>query len=286
MEFKKYLKESAQQINREVIKILDEELERATKTDKKLTFLIKAFIKSCQGGKGIRGSLVRLGYQLAGGPATAGSKEIIKISAAYEIMHTAILAHDDIMDKSLTRRNKPSLYADLGNNHYGISQAISLGDWGFFLSFKIISESKFDTARKTDALVLFSRTMMDTGLGQMLDLQKVNPLLVMKLKTAYYTIAGPLQTGALLAEADKRMVRRLGEFGENLGIAYQIRDDILDNEAGGTIGVGNTEREAQRYKAQALKVLPDITRGANRAKDKKMSKLLEQMAEYLVQRKK
>lgn len=285
MEFKKYLKESAQQINREVIKILDEELERATKTDKKLTFLIKAFIKSCQGGKGIRGSLVKLGYQLAGGPS-AGSKEIIKISAAYEIMHAAILAHDDIMDKSLTRRNKPSLYVDLGNNHYGISQAISLGDWGFFLSFKIISESKFDTARKTDALVLFSRTMMDTGLGQMLDLQKVNPLLVMKLKTAYYTIAGPLQTGALLAEADKRMVRRLGEFGENLGIAYQIRDDILDNEAGGTIGVGNTEREAQRYKAQALKVLPDITRGASRAKDKKMSKLLEQMAEYLVQRKK
>lgn len=267
MDFKKYLDETAAELNLEVNKILKEQLKEAGKTDKKLTSLLKAFIKSCQGGKGIRGVLVKLGYELANGKPG----EIIKIGAAYEILHSAILAHDDIIDKSVMRRDAPSLYQALGGNHYGISQAISLSDYGFFLSYKIICEANFPGDCKIKALNLFSKVMMNTTWGQMLDLEDTDPIIVMKLKTACYTIAGPLQIGAVLGGADGKQIEILGEFGENLGIAFQIRDDILDSET-------KSIEIAEEYKNQAMKLLPKITN------DQKMSKLLAQMAEYLVKR--
>ncbi|MDO8573739.1 MAG: polyprenyl synthetase family protein [Candidatus Daviesbacteria bacterium] len=262
MDFEKYLKTTAKKLDREVEKILKEQLEKAEKTDKKLVPLLQAFAKTCQGGKRIRGVLVILGYEIA-----RGKEEIIKIGAAYEIMHGAILIHDDIIDQSITRRNRSSLYQTLGGNHYGISQAISLGDYGFFLAFKIIADTK--------AGGLFSQVMMETAFGQMLELKKANPLLVMKLKTACYTIAGPMQIGAVLAGAGVKLIRALGEFGENLGIAYQIKDDILD---GDVKSPEKAKEQAGEYKNKAMKVLPEIT------KDKNMSKLLEQMGEYLVRR--
>ncbi|MCR4305615.1 MAG: polyprenyl synthetase family protein, partial [Candidatus Daviesbacteria bacterium] len=192
MNFRKYLEKTGKKLDREVGGILKEELKKAGKTDKKLVPLLTAFTESCQGGKGIRGGLVVLGYEIARGgdhlggvmasqaqPATIrgdlGEKGIIKVAAAYEILHSAILVHDDIIDQSLERRNEPSLYQVLGGNHYGTSQAISLADYGFFLSFKLISESDFPSERKISALKLFSRVMMDTSLGEMLDLEKTDP---------------------------------------------------------------------------------------------------------------
>lgn len=271
MDFKKYLESTIKELDKEEKKILGHELYKAEKTDKKLTSLIKAFIASCQGGKRIRGALVKLGYELANGK----SKEIVKIAAAYEIFHTAILVHDDIIDKSIMRRDKPSLHQALGGNHYGISQAISLGDYGFFLSYKIICETGFPGDSKIKALNLFSKVITDTTWGQMLDLEDTDPLTVMKLKTACYTVSGPLQVGALLGGANEKKIRVLGDFGENLGIAFQIRDDILDSEMK---GLNNAEKEVRKYRNRALKILPQISR------ESKMSKLLEQMAEYLVKR--
>lgn len=268
MEFEKYLKSNAKALDKEVGKILEEQLKEAEKTDKKLIPLIQAFGKTCHGGKRIRGALIMLGYEIAahlpGVRAHLGG-EVIKIAAAYEIVHSAILAHDDIIDKSTTRRDQPSLYQALGGNHYGISQAITLADYGFFLAFKIIAN--------TNVAGLFSQIMMETAFGQMLELKKASPLLVMKLKTACYTIAGPMQIGAVLADADPKLIKALGVFGENLGIAYQIRDDILDGDAG-------TPEEAEKYIEKAMNMLPEIT------KDPKMSKILQQMAGYLVEREK
>lgn len=274
MEFKKYLKSSVKDIEREVVKILAVELKRAAKTDKKLIPLVQAFIKACQGGKRIRGVLARLGYQLAGNKA----QEINKISAAVEICHTAILAHDDIIDQDTLRRGQPSLYMALGGGHYGISQTISLGDYGLFLAFRLICQSNFPQDRIIETLKVFSQTMMDTGFGQMLDLEETDPFIVMKLKTARYTVSGPLQMGAILGGADRKMIEVMGQFGKNLGIAFQIRDDILDLEVSDKIGVIQAKKEAEKYKRQALKVLPRIT------KDKVMSTLLQQLAEWLIGR--
>lgn len=250
MDFKIYLDKTAKELDREVESILNKEIKKIRKIDEKLVPLLEAFASSCMGGKRIRGVLVKLGYELAGGR----SKEIIKIGAAYEIFHASILAHDDIMDQSELRRGKISLYKKVG-----VSEAITLGDLGFFLSFKIISSS------------FFANIALDTAIGQLLDLKKADPVITAKFKTAQYTIAGPLQLGAILGKADKKLTRDLGEFGENLGIAFQIKDDILDGET-------PKLEEAKKYIKSAQNLIPGIT------KDKKISKLLEQMGGYLIER--
>lgn len=254
MNFARYLKTNAQKVDQELDQILS-----------KLPPLTKEFVNSCEGGKRIRGVLVKLGYELGKGKEI---KEIFKIGAALEIMHTAILVHDDIMDKSPTRRGKPSLYACVGQD-----LAIALADYGFFLSLQIISETSFPDKEKTEALKLFSQVMVDTAIGQIMDIQKENPMLVAKLKTAQYTIVGPLCLGAILAHADQ-MLGVLREFGENLGIAFQIKDDILDGER-------DFEDQALvlKYTSRAKQMIPRMT------KDSRIKKLLESMTEYLMERK-
>ena len=232
MDFKKYLKIEAEKVEAREKKHL--QIWQAWISEKIPTLLphAKAFSISCIGGKKLRGILISLGFEIGEGKGVG----IVDIAAAYEILHTAILAHDDVIDQSPIRRAKPSLYIELGGGHHGISQTISLGDLGFFLATKIISQSKFDDKLKSKALEYVSKTMMDTALGEMLDVelpflgkerQQKDVLSIMKYKTARYTISSPLQLGAILSGAEKDLIDKLGAFGENLGIAFQIQDDIL-----------------------------------------------------------
>lgn len=262
MDFKEYLDTTAGELNKEIQKILNGWLKEVEGIDGKLVPLAKAFIKACDGGKRIRGALVKLGYELAG----KQSQEIIKVAAAYEIFHASILAHDDIIDQSEIRRGNPSLYKKLG-----IPKAITLGDLGFFLAIRAISQSNFPEKFKNQALKLFSKTVLDTAIGQLLDIEKGDPIITAKLKTARYTISGPLQLGAILAGVQGELIRQLGKFGESLGIAFQIRDDILDGES-------YRLEKAKKYVDSAKKMIPELT------KSKKMSRLLERMSEYLLAR--
>ena len=117
--------------------------------------------------------------------------------------------------------------------------------------------------------------MVDTAVGQMLDIASGERELVAKLKTARYTIAGPLKLGAVLAGADDKLVTVLDSFGENLGIAFQLKDDILDGEV---TSVEEANSKALTYVNKAKKKIPSIT------KDKDLSKILMQMGEYLIER--
>lgn len=271
MDFKEFLNSTGEKINQELDAILSEFLKEAEKTNIKLIPLAKELVKACQGGKRIRGVLVGLGYEIASQPTAISqqSTEIVKIGAAFEILHTALLIHDDIIDKSLTRRNIPSLYKTVG-----INQAITLADCAFFMAIKIISESKFADKNKNEAIKEFSKTMIATAMGQMLDVAGGDSELIAKLKTARYSIAGPLKLGAILAGANKNLIEDLDIFGENLGIAYQIRDDILDDQAS-----DNAQDRVVEYTKLAKILIPQIT------KDNQIVILLEQMAKYLVERK-
>lgn len=341
MDFEKFLKLEAKSIEEAEQRHLNIWYAWLSKKVPSLNPHAKAFILSCKGGKKIRGALINLGYKIAGGKLEG----ILDIAAAYEIFHSSILAHDDVIDQSPVRRGRPSLYRALGGGHHGISQTISLGDLGFFLATKIISQSDFEDKEKVYALEYFAKTTIDTALGEMLDVelpyldkkrQKSDVLVIMKYKTARYSVSSPLQLGAILAGGDKELIRELGVFGENLGIAFQIHDDILgvfgeeeelgksnksDIEEGkntllivqalkkannselkilkkyygkgkishkplnkirkifeDTKALQYAQKEALNYTNQAKKVIPGIT------KNPKMSKLLEHMAEYLVER--
>lgn len=273
MDFKKYLKQNAKRLDREVTNALSKWVKEAGRVDKSLVPLAKAFARVCKGGKGIRGMLVKLGYEVQmSNHKSKSTEDILKVGAAYEIFHSAILTHDDIIDKSAIRRGKKALYKVVGKE-----QAITLADLGFFLATKLISETDFEDDKKNEAISFFAKTMMETALGQMLDIKKGDVLKVMKFKTARYTISGPLQLGAILAGANKygrNILDLMGSLGEDLGIAFQIQDDILDNQS--SLG----RQDAIKYVTGAKKIIPDLT------KDPRLQDILARMADYLVDRKK
>jgi geranylgeranyl diphosphate synthase, type I len=232
MSFATYLTTAAEEVEKELNATLTEWQSSLSEQYPALIPFISAFVEQCQGGKRVRGALVKLGYMLAGGKKPS---DILPVSVAFEIFQTAILAHDDIIDRSELRRGKPSLYQALGGDHYGISQTISLGDLGFFLATELIAKSNFPTENKNKAIQYFTNTMQQTALGEILDvyqptqkdLSKDDILTIIKLKTSPYTVIGPLSIGAILADADQELLRKIHIYGDNLGIAYQIHDDIL-----------------------------------------------------------
>lgn len=234
MPFAEYYKNSKKAINTELDKIFTVWQAEIKSNYPTLLPLIKNFTEATSGGKMLRGTLVRLGYWLIG--RQQNMSEVNKVAAAYEICQTAILLHDDIIDKSVLRRRRPTVYKKLGGNHYGISQTICLGDLGFFLAVKIISDLKFSKMIKNKAILSFAKVMHDTVLGEMLDVEGAKNrqmitgaevLDIYRKKTAQYSFIGPLQIGAILAGADDVILSKIKIFGENIGIAYQIQDDTL-----------------------------------------------------------
>ena len=139
-----------------------------------------------------------------------------------------------------------------------MSQAICLGDIAFFLAYKIISESTFPEKEKNEAVRFFSQAIHDTVIGQMLDVavsqetsdvSEKDVVMVARFKTAYYTFVGPLTLGAVLGGADDRVLDAIRKYGEHIGIAFQIQDDIFDifgseqtlkKEVGGDIKEGKS----------------------------------------------
>lgn len=212
--------------------------------------LIDLFIKANSGGGRLRGVLIFLGYETANGGLGKMSKsealELARVAAALEIFQTSILAQDDFMDKSELRRGIPALYRAIASwhkknkmlgdpIHFGASQAVSLADVGFFLAADLIAKTNFPAESRIRALQTFNRLVMYTGLGQVLDInmpfgrkQKTEKdvLAVERHKTAEYTAVGPLLLGAQLHSVSPGTINSLTQFGINLGIAFQIQDDI------------------------------------------------------------
>lgn len=342
MDFLTYLKQSAEEIEKLTVSFKKDWDQEIAIVSPKLSPLTDIFTNAWEGGKRLRGTLVKLGYEIVTGQ---NNPEVLKAAVAYEIFQTSILAHDDIIDLSPTRRGKPTLYRQLGGDHYAISQTICLGDIGFFLSVRLISNSDFEPDIKNQAVNAFTRMVINTGLGEMLDIELSHPpfsrlekdvLTIHRLKTAYYTIVDPMEIGAILAGANPKLLKSIEVFGENLGIAFQIQDDILgvfgdektlgksvtsDIEEGkntllityalehsdkaqlailskyygqGKIGqkelnlikkvfedsssLDYSRKKALKYVKTAKKVIPQMT------KNPEHIKILEQMADFLVQR--
>ncbi len=245
MDFENYLNNTAKQIEDELNSFFKSWIKEVKDISPDLVPLANTLAKHCGGGKRLRGVLVKLGYEMAKSKQTPDvskltsgvlAREILKPAIAYEIFQTAILAHDDVIDLSDLRRGKPSMYKELGGDHYGISQTICLGDAGFFLASLIISQSNFPAEEKNKALTSFSKTIIETALGEILDVEvphlnrpktEADALTISHLKTARYTFVGPFDLGATLGGADQTLLDNLKEFGDKLGIGFQIQDDIL-----------------------------------------------------------
>lgn len=201
-------------------------------------------------GKRIRGVLANLGYYLL-----KDDKEVAKdLSLAYEIFQTSVLVHDDVIDNDDTRRGKDTIhfanrkkYSEYSDNkeevdHLSKSIAICMGDYGLFLATQIICNAYNNNPSLPVVLRTFINTVLTTVKGELIDVIlpfqgkhnlidtkqiEENILEIYRLKTAHYTVIGPLWVGMLLAGADDSFLKDIEEFGEKVGIAFQIQDDIL-----------------------------------------------------------
>ncbi len=220
----------------------------------------KAFIEA--GGKRIRPILVLLGEKEERGEI---DEDGLKLGTALELMHTLLLIHDDVMDKDEFRRNKPTVwkrfYDTIENGkdrfHVAISFAITTGDIIYAYVFDVLSRLDVERDTLREIVEMTARILELTGYGQNLDMylelvplseaREEDILNMYYLKTAVYSVAGPLAVGSLLGNGRSR--EALWKYGENMGIAFQIHDDILglygDEKVLGK-PVGSDVREGKR----------------------------------------
>ena len=194
-------------------------------------------------GKRIRPILFVTGYL---GFSKKQAPGLYRSALSMELLHGFMLIHDDIIDKSLTRRGKPSMHALL--NDYlkktraplkfdGVDLAIVAGDVIYAMAINAFLSIKEDPSRKEKALKKFVEAAMYTGSGEFIELiygikklseiKKEDIYRVYDLKTAYYSFASPLAIGAILGGANDSQVEKIFQYGVCLGRAFQIKDDLI-----------------------------------------------------------
>ena len=176
------------------------------------------------GGKRVRPQLAMIASQLFGGK----NEEVLPAALALEIFHNFTLLHDDVMDKADVRRGRPTVHVKWNEN-----TAILSGDQMLIEAYKLLSGVPADKLPKV--LQLFNKMATEICEGQQYDVDFENQeqvtiddyLKMIRLKTSVL-LANALQTGAYIAGADEQAQEALYQFGINIGLAFQIQDDILD----------------------------------------------------------
>lgn len=195
-------------------------------------------------GKMVRGGLVYMAYELA---QKKPDETCQKLAAAIEIVHTALVIHDDIMDCDGLRRGQPTVYRQYQTlahaskskhaDHLGESLGVCVGDVAIFLSFDLLASLPVSQAVLGQKLVqIFSQELCKVGFAQMQDVwagsvsQSVTMAEILQLyryKTARYTFSLPFMLGGIAAGLASDTVNSLAKLGEHIGIIFQIKDDEL-----------------------------------------------------------
>src|SRR5437868_9679436 len=172
------------------------------------------------GGKRIRPALLLLAAKLF----NYRGQGAVRLGAVVEIIHTATLVHDDIIDEARTRRGRPA-----ANTQWGNSKCVLAGDWLYMQAFKIaVRERNF---RILDTLIELTQMMVEGELLQMEKLGKLITLdehfdLIFRKTPCLFSVC--MRLGAILGGATAEQEEAAGVYGRNLGMAFQIVDDVLD----------------------------------------------------------
>src|SRR5213596_146190 len=172
------------------------------------------------GGKRIRPALLLLSSKLF----NYEGRGAIRLGAVVEMIHTATLVHDDIIDQAQIRRGRPS-----ANTQWGNSKCVLAGDWLYMQAFKIaVQERNF---RILDTLIDLTQQMVEGELLQMEKLGKLISLdehfdLIFRKTACLFSVC--MRMGAILGGATREQEESLAQYGHDLGMAFQIVDDVLD----------------------------------------------------------
>lgn len=211
-----------------------------------------------RGGKRMRAALVGAGFVACGG---ASWRDVERAMVAIELLQVYLLVHDDWMDADDVRRGGPTVHVQLrerfGDRALGDAAAILAGDLASSYAQEALLETPVAPERLAAAARAYARIQVDVVTGQLAEMTAAGDHdrevpsveLVHTLKTSSYTVEGPLAVGARLAGANDARVDALARYGRPLGVAFQLRDDVLgvfgDSAATGK-PVGNDVRQGKR----------------------------------------
>ena len=189
-------------------------------------------------GKRVRPWLCALAYE--GVARTPASDAVLDFAAGLELLHAFMLVHDDLIDGADVRRGAPALHRALEPLHGEQANALALlgGDALFVAAVDAMARAAVPADRMRDALAVVLEGARQAAVGEMLDVSYARQPLtslssarladVLRLKTAGYTFVAPLVAGAVLAGASAPTRRALTQFGQRVGLAFQLADDLLD----------------------------------------------------------
>jgi geranylgeranyl diphosphate synthase type I len=222
-----------------------------------------------KGGR-VRPILCCLGYAAVGGEGGVFDPRVLKAAASIELLHTFAIIHDDVMDGSPMRRGEPSIHRRLADERlaaggqdaelHGMSLAILAGDLALVVSDLLFARSGFAQQTLVLAYEPLSAMRLDAIAGQYLDLthsglagaSREFSSRIGKLKTASYSIEGPLIVGATLAQGSSKALSALRRYGRALGQAFQLADDVKGLFGDPVVTGKDAENDLRRGKPTGL----------------------------------
>ncbi|HCJ49518.1 MAG TPA: geranylgeranyl pyrophosphate synthase [Microbacterium sp.] len=287
-------------VSQRVERFLEQQLNTVDGFGDEAAAFVRSGAAAATGGKRFRARFCLAGWRAvasAGGRADSVVPDaVISAAASLEVFHAAALVHDDIIDNSDTRRGAPAAHRAWEGRHrdagwagdpegFGRSAAILLGDLLVAWSDDLLEEGLADfddAARAAAARREYARMRRDVTIGQFLDVAEESAhvavpaaghaeraLRIASLKSARYSVQHPLLLGATLAGADADQYDALSAFGHPVGLAFQLRDDVLGvfgDEAATGKPVGDDLREGKRTLLVAF-ARERLTAGAARVFD-------------------
>jgi len=218
--------------------------------DERLGVVADLLVDFIADGKRLRPEFCWWGWRAGGGRADpADCAPVVRIAAALELIQACALVHDDLIDRSETRRGRPSVHVAVAKSHadagyagdsdqHGLAVAVLLGDLALAWADDLFTASAHQL-RALDRVQQPWRAMRTEVLaGQLLDVSMgamatdepgalAAAMTVNRFKTAAYTVERPLHLGAGLAGAQTEVIDRLRRYGVAIGTAFQLRDDLL-----------------------------------------------------------
>lgn len=200
---------------------VEAEFDRQASSNVQVVDYLGEYVRA-SGGKRVRPALLILSSLACGG---ASSESVIRMATVMEMLHTATLVHDDIIDNAEMRRGRESV-----NMRFGNQMAVLMGDWLYMSAFETSLQER--SLAILEILTHLTRKMTEGELIQLTvigdtDITEESYFDILRRKTAYL-FSGCCEIGAILAGADAEGQAAMRDYGMNLGIAFQLADDLLD----------------------------------------------------------
>ena len=202
--------------------LVEAEFERQARSNIQVINYLGEYLRA-SGGKRVRPALLLLSNYAVGGKAS--DENVIRLATVMEMLHTATLVHDDIIDNADTRRNRASV-----NSRFGNQSAVLMGDWLYMSAFE--TSLKERSLEILDILTRLTRKMTEGELIQLTmlgrsDISETEYFDILQRKTAFL-FSACCEIGAILGNASPEKQAALKDYGMNLGTAFQLADDVLD----------------------------------------------------------